>query len=226
MEVLTAYTRDGTLFPVDTRLRPLGREGELVTTPGRLAKYFAREAQAWEALTYLRLRYIAGDQAVGDQAAHAVQQGIASTVARTQFDADLTEMRRRLEESDSSPNLKTGAGGVYDVDYLAARLQVKHSIWSHDNLSERIRLVSSHGLLAEDHALELAENARFLRTLEHYVRLVTGRPGKWLPVQEHAAQCVTQLMSGQLRRKSGGTLADTATEVVRRTREIYCKYPF
>ena len=226
MEILTAYTRDGTLFPVDTRLRPLGREGELVTTPARLANYFAGDARAWEALTYLRLRFVAGDHAVAERAADAVQKGIASTAAHPQFDAELVEMRRRLEESDSTPNLKTGIGGAYDIDYLAGRLQAKHGIWSNGNLSERVGLIASRGLLADEDARKLAESAAFLRALEHYVRLVTGRPGKWLPVQEHAEQCVTKLMSGQISKKSGKTLAETATEVVHRAREIYLKYPF
>ena len=30
MEALTAYTREGSVFPIDTRLRPNGREGALV----------------------------------------------------------------------------------------------------------------------------------------------------------------------------------------------------
>src|SRR5262249_11747988 len=37
VEFLTAYTREGTVFPVDARLRPQGNAGELVTTPTRLA---------------------------------------------------------------------------------------------------------------------------------------------------------------------------------------------
>ena len=226
MEIVTAYTRDGTLFPVDPRLRPLGREGELVTTPAQLTKYFAREAQAWEAITYLRLRYIAGDPVLAQRAAEAVQQGIENVAGRPDFDHELAEMRHRLEESDLNPNLKTGSGGAYDIDYLAGRLQAKHRVWENGNLAARVRLLASRGLLAEEDARELCDNAEFLRALEHYIRLVTGRPGKWLPVQEHAAECVTKLMSVQMPARLGGTLADNATEVVRRTREIYLKYPF
>ena len=62
MDALTAYTRDGTVFPVDTRLRPHGREGELIVTPTQLATYFQDEAKPWEALTYLKLRHVAGDR--------------------------------------------------------------------------------------------------------------------------------------------------------------------
>ena len=77
MEALTAYTRDGTVFPVDARLRPHGREGELVTTPARLMRYFAGEARAVGGISYLRLRFIAGDPAVGALALAAVREGIA-----------------------------------------------------------------------------------------------------------------------------------------------------
>ena len=78
MDSLTAYTRDGTVFPVDARLRPQGREGELVTTPAQLARYFDRSAQPWEAISYLRLRFVAGDIAVGESALASVREGIAA----------------------------------------------------------------------------------------------------------------------------------------------------
>ena len=226
MEILTAYTREGTLFPVDARLRPRGREGELVTTPAQLAQYFARDASAWEAITYLRLRFIAGDKAIAEQAEEATRTGILAVAERPGFDIDLNAMRLRLKESDSSPNLKTGAGGTYDIDYLSGRLQAKHGVWGNDNLSERVRLVAADGLLAEEDAVELERNSQFLRALEHGIRLVTGRAGKWLPVQEHAAESVAKLMSRQPGYISGGSVADTATEVVLRTRGICQKYPF
>lgn len=226
MEVLMAYTRDGTLFPVDARLRPRGREGELVTTPAQLAQYFASDARAWEAITYLRLRYVAGDRLVAERAAEAAYRGIATVAGRQGFDRELDGMRRRLEESDSSPNLKTGQGGTYDVDFLTGRLQAKHALWFPGNLSERAGLIGKHGLLAEQDARELAENAEFLRALEHYVRLVTGGPGKCLPVQEHAHACIAELLAGTGVPPVGQPLGEAVARVIRRTREIYLKYPF
>ena len=195
MEVLTAYTRDGALFPVDTRLRPRGREGDLVTTPAQLAQYFARDARAWEAITYLRLRHVAGDPAVGEKALEVARDGISAVAGLPRFERELDDMRRRLEESDSLPNLKTGPGGTYDVDYLVGRLQAKQGVWGTCNLSERVNLARSHGWLDEADAKELAENARFLRSLEHNVRLVTGRPGKWIPKVAHAHAWIEKLMA-------------------------------
>ena len=226
MDALMAYTREGTVFPVDARLRPRGSEGDLVTTPGQLAQYFARDARAWEAITYLRLRYVAGDRAVAEQTAAAVQRGIAAVAGRPQFHRELEEMRQRLEESDSSPNLKTGQGGTYDIDFLLGRLQAQHGICSHGNLSERVTLLGNHGMLEAVDADELAGNAEFLRALEHYVRLVTGRAGKWLPSQEHAQGCVEFLMRRQPKLSAAGDMTQQLLEVARRTRQIYRKYPF
>ncbi|MGH9526763.1 MAG: hypothetical protein ACRD2F_08820, partial [Terriglobales bacterium] len=62
--LLASYTADGTVFPVDARLRPEGREGELAQTPAGLAAYFAARAGAWQAASYLKARAVAGDAAL------------------------------------------------------------------------------------------------------------------------------------------------------------------
>ncbi len=226
MESLTAYTRDGTVFPVDARLRPQGSEGELVTTPIQLARYFAGDAQSWEAIGYLRLRFVAGDVAVGLRALAAVREGIAEMAERPQFDLELSEMRSRLEASDSAPNFKTGPGGTYDIDYLAGKLQARHQIWSQGSLTERVELLRQYGLLGEQECRELAANAEFLRALEHFVRLVTGRPGKWLPSGDHAQLCVAKLMARMRGNEEARLLEDNLAAVLRRTRQIYAQHMF
>ena len=87
----------------------------------QLSAYFQDEAKAWEALTYLKLRYVAGDGEVADRALQAVQAGISEMAKRPAFDAELAEVRDRLERSEGAQNLKTGPGGIYDLDYLAGR---------------------------------------------------------------------------------------------------------
>ena len=226
MEFLTAYTRDGTVFPVDARLRPQGREGQLVTTPAQLARYFVRNAQPWEAISYLRLRLVAGDGAVAQKAFTTVREGIAAMAEQPEFDRELRDMRSRLESSDSAPNLKTSPGGAYDIDFLVGSLQAKHRIWRAGNLSERISLLGEHGLLEEQECRDLAASADFLRTIEHFVRLVTGRPGKWLPAGDYAQTCVAKLMARFPRYLEGRTLEVELAAVLRRTREIYREHMF
>ncbi len=224
MEALTAYTRDGTVFPVDARLRPHGREGELVVTPRHLATYFKEEAKPWEALTYIKLRTIAGDGEIAERALAAVQQGIAALAQSAGFDAELVAVRTRLERSEVLPNFKTGPGGTYDLDYLAGSMQVRHGLALAANLPDRLRLLLDGGLLEGGEAEQLRENACFLRTLEHVSRLVTGRSRKWLPVAEHPRRAVQKLL---WRMPGSGENFDPEmrlNETLRSTREIYRKH--
>jgi glutamate-ammonia-ligase adenylyltransferase len=221
MEALTAYTRDGTVFPVDARLRPHGREGELIVTPTQLATYFRDEAQPWEALTYLKLRQVAGDADVGQRALVAVQQGIGGVAARPDFDTELRDVRARLERSETTSSFKTGPGGIYDIDYLAGALQARHQLWLAGNLRDRIHLLRGHNLLQAQEARQLAESTFFLRTLEHLVRLVTGRARKWLPVADHPRRAVQKLLWRVLKADDSFDPEMRLAEVLLRTREIY-----
>ena len=214
------------MFPVDARLRPQGREGDLVITPEQLSIYFARHARPWEAISYLRLRLVAGDSAVGEQVLAAAHDGIAEIAQRSEFDQELAEMRSRLEASDTSPNLKTGPGGTYDIDFLAGRLQAKNQVWGGGTLLERIGLLRYHKLLGEKEFRMLTDSVRFLRTLEHCVRLVTGRSGKWLPVSEHANACVVKLMAEAAGHLEGRAVSGVLTDVLGQTRTIYREYQF
>ena len=221
MEALTAYTRDGTVFSVDPRLRPHGREGELVVTPAQLQAYFADEAKPWEALTYLKLRYVAGDRTLAARAVQVVQHGMAGLAQRSGFSEELIELRSRLERSEPPPNLKTGAGGIYDLDYLAGSLQVRHQLWLAGDLAARLRLLRDHSVLAEDEYERLAESTQVLRTIEHVVRLVTGRARKWLPMAEHPRRAVQKLLWRMLASDDSFDPEMRLTEVMAHTREIY-----
>jgi glutamate-ammonia-ligase adenylyltransferase len=224
MEVLTAYTMEGTVVPVDARLRPHGREGELVVTPAQLATYFRDEAKPWEALTYLKLRFVAGDAATADDVLRAVQSGVWEMAKRAEFAPELAEIRGRLERSESGQTLKSGAGGIYDIDYIAGFLQARHEIWLAGNLVERLRSLCGRGLLDSNECECLTENAHFLRTVEHLVRLVTGRTRKWLPVAEHPRRAVQKLLWRMLGADGTFDPQIRLQDVLRQTREIYLRH--
>jgi glutamate-ammonia-ligase adenylyltransferase len=219
IELLAAYTAEGSVFSIDTRLRPQGAAGELVTSPKRLMGYFIQEAKAWEGLTYLRLRYVAGSMEVGEQVTESVRDGIASLAQNASFPRELQEMRRRLQESDLDTNLKTGPGGTYDIDYMVGRLQAKNKIWEAGNLADRIHAVQVAGLICADDARQLVENAALLRKFEHVVRMVTGQASKWAPKGEHARAKVAELLAED-------DPESRLVNVVGSTRAIYEKYLF
>jgi len=66
---LTTYTAAGSLFEIDTRLRPNGSAGFLVTNSEAFKKYQLREgdnaAWVWEHQALTRARFAAGNPSVG-----------------------------------------------------------------------------------------------------------------------------------------------------------------
>ena len=150
-------------------------------------------------------------------------RALRQIATRPDFETELKDVRARLEHSESGPNFKTGPGGTYDLDYLAGALQAQHQLWLAGNLRDRLQLLAEHGLLSAVELERLKESALFLRTLEHLVRLVTGRARKWLPVAEHPRRSVQKLLWRVLGAESSFDPEMRLAEVMRQTREIYLR---
>jgi glutamate-ammonia-ligase adenylyltransferase len=191
IEVLSSYTRDGTLFAVDTRLRPRGQEGELVVTADALLNYVAENAQAWELLTYLKAYPLAGNLQLGQETANRLQATIFDRLAGYgDFEGELHQMRRRLEREVQVPssNTKTAPGGYYDVDFAVSYLRLRNRVATLPgaNMAEQIvALRTASGISPEDAEI-LTTGGGFLRSVDHIIRLMTGKAPNGLP--EHVGQ--------------------------------------
>jgi glutamate-ammonia-ligase adenylyltransferase len=197
MEVLSAYTKQGTVLPVDARLRPSGGEGDLVVTPASLAGYFLRDAQPWEALTYTKMRYIAGSQQIAAEAFVARTKLFERFATDNVFAKAVRETRRKLECSEAdSASIKTGAGGFYDLDYIVGYLLVRHGL-QHDrgNLRESLLELLKRGLIAQSDYETLDHAGLLLRTVEHAVRIVLGKTRKSIPAAGPARVAVERLVA-------------------------------
>ena len=53
ISVLQVQTRDGHVYKIDTRLRPSGRSGSLVSSLGAFARYHQESSQLWERQTLI-----------------------------------------------------------------------------------------------------------------------------------------------------------------------------
>lgn len=201
IEVLSSYTKDGAVFAVDARLRPLGHEGELVITEDALLKYLEQHAKVWEGLTYVKACPVAGAMDFGRRVA---EQVVNVTVNRfggfADLEKDLQQMRRRLERerSGSPSNLKLAPGGYYDVDFALGylRLRSRAVVPPGANTPEQLCLLENAGAIRADDAQALASGAAFLRAVDHAVRLVTGRPAEGLPEHIGHAMLVEKLARG------------------------------
>ncbi len=198
IEVLSSYTRDGTVLAVDTRLRPRGQEGELVVREEALLAYLAESAQVWEGLTYLKALPLAGNPELGRQAVERLRAVCAQRFpSHPDLEGELHRMRRRLEREVLVPpsNPKTAPGGYYDVDYALAYLRLRHGVDcpAGANTAEQTAALQTAGALSAEDAQTLSGGAAFLRAVDHAIRLVTGKPAEGLPEHVGHAEAVERL---------------------------------
>lgn len=219
IDLVTAYTGDGVLFAVDTRLRPYGGDGPLVQTESAVKEYFTRTAEAWEGITYMKSRAVAGDPMSADlflhhlQAIDWVRYG-QSGRSRT----DLKQMRARLEKEQAATHpLKAGRGGYYDIDFLLLYLRLKSAgiFFQSLNTSERIEVLESMHLLDRAEAGFLRDAATFYRALDHGLRVRSGHAEGKLPT---GAQQVA--LAGLIKRWTPAPL-EALGDIRERTRELF-----
>jgi len=228
IEVLASYTRDGTLFPVDTRLRPRGQEGELVVTLDELLHYIRTDAKAWELLTYLKAHPLAGNLQLAGSAAEQLPEAIYDRFSTYQgIESEIRQMRRRLERAVTVPstNTKSAPGGYYDVEFTVSYLRLRRGVAAPAgaNMAEQIAaLRSAEAITAEDAAV-LTEGAGFLRSVDHILRLVTGRAPAGLPENTVDADTAHDLARRWGLLAEGQTLAGRLSETQQRLRTVYSK---
>ena len=226
IEILSVYTGEGTILAVDTRLRPRGREGELVEAEASFAEYFASAAQPWEAVTYMKSRVVAGDVAEGTVLLTRIQNTIGERFGQGPEAAQkLAEMRKKLEAIATPHNrLKTAPGGYYDIDFILTylRLQAAQVFFPSLNTLDRLRVVEWMSQLRPDQVQTLREGAMFLRGLEHALRVSTGRSDSELPLADPQAEALAGLAERWLPQAlRGRPLAESLEEVTSRVRDVF-----
>jgi len=187
MHGLHARTPRGKLYDVDTRLRPSGSKGLLVSSLAAWRRYHENEAQAWEHQALTKLRAVVGDPEVGRAAARIAIDSVwgrAPDPARVA--TAVADMRDRIERELGKPgDLKTGKGGVVDVEFAAQCVALAFG-HAHPELRAPATVdVLAHGarlgVIAPSDAALLADGYRFLRLVEHRLRIVHDRAVHRLP---------------------------------------------
>jgi glutamate-ammonia-ligase adenylyltransferase len=197
--LVTAYTGQGTIFAIDTRLRPDGREGPLVQTDAAYKSYFAERAEAWEGITYMKARAVAGDLDRGTnflQELQRVDWRRYGQSARSR--ARLAQMRRRIEKEQGAENpLKAGRGGYYDIDFALMYLRLKGAgiFYRVLNTPARINVIEEMGHLEPQDANFLRDAATFYRAVDHGLRVISGQAQGSLPRGGPQAEMLAELVS-------------------------------
>jgi glutamate-ammonia-ligase adenylyltransferase len=198
ISVIGAYTGDGVVFTIDTRLRPNGREGALVQTESTYRKYFALSAQAWEGISYMKARAIAGDPESGTTFLGELQKIDWERYGQGRRSREeLAHMRRRLEREQGVRNpLKAGSGGYYDIDFVLMYLRLRDagSFYKALNTPKRIDVIVASGNLSPEDAAFLNDAATIFRAIDHGLRVATGHAEGRLPTNPAQVAILTELV--------------------------------
>jgi [glutamine synthetase] adenylyltransferase / [glutamine synthetase]-adenylyl-L-tyrosine phosphorylase len=226
VQILSAYTGQGVMFAVDTRLRPNGREGDLVQSEGAYKTYFSSHAEAWEGITYMKARGVAGNVERATEFLHELQDVDWRRYGQSMRSRkELAEMRARIEREQGPRNpLKAGAGGYYDIDFALMYLRLRGAgiFYKVLNTPERIDVIEKMGHLDREDADFLRDAATFYRAVDHGQRVSTGRVEGSLPTAPSQLEMLTSLVHRwtptHLHRRS---LDLTLQEIRRTTRDFF-----
>jgi glutamate-ammonia-ligase adenylyltransferase len=226
IELLTAYTGEGVIFTVDARLRPFGREGDLVQLENSYMEYFAQHAEAWEGITYMKARAVAGNVDRATRFLNELQKVDWRRYGQSHRSRkQLTDMRARLEkEQGRNDPLKAGRGGFYDIDFLLLYLRLRSAgiFFKVLNTPERIDVVEQMGHLEQDDAAFLMEAATLYRAIDHGMRLYTGQNTNALPESPAAREALAVMLQRWLPGRAWHKSLDSElAEVQERTRETF-----
>ena len=190
--VCSAFTAAGTIWEVDSALRPEGKAGQLVRTLSSHRTYYERWAKTWEFQAMLKSRPSAGDLALAQDFVDMVAPMVWRAAERENFVADTQAMRKRviahIPARDAGREIKLGAGGLRDVEFSVQLLQLVHG-----RVDERLRdratldalkALIDNGYVGRDDGKGFGLAYQFMRTLEHRIQLFHLRRTHVLPDNE------------------------------------------
>lgn len=121
LSFLTVMTPSGRLYEVDTRLRPNGRAGSLVSSMAAFREYQQNAAWTWELQALTRARFIAGNRTLAADFNRVRLDVLCQQRNEGNLARELLEMRNKMRASlkAGSPSPKHQHGGLIDVEFIA-----------------------------------------------------------------------------------------------------------
>ena len=184
ISVLSVPTGEGYAYKIDMGLRPSGRSGALVTSLNAFRKYQQESAQIWERQALVKAAPSAGNEKVGNKIMKLVTEFVYERPIHEGFEKEIKRLRKRMEkeiaaESREKLNIKTGRGGIVDIEFLVQMLQLKYGgeypVVRKQNTSDALAWLHEAGIIEEDDYTELADGLTFLRKMENLLRLLHDR---------------------------------------------------
>lgn len=194
---LSAPSMSGVLYAVDTRLRPGGKSGLLVSSLDAFRTYQHKQAWVWEHQALIRARHVLGDNALS-KSFEALRREVLMRAPPDDLCEQVLKMRAKMRENaphrdPAQFDLKQSEGGLIDIEFMVQYLVLKHAnkepvlVRMSDNIRQLAALEAT-GILASIDAMTLRDAYRRLRGAAHRAFLnqrdVTFPAASWQDLRE------------------------------------------
>jgi [glutamine synthetase] adenylyltransferase / [glutamine synthetase]-adenylyl-L-tyrosine phosphorylase len=182
MIAMAQPTAEGNIWALDARLRPEGEKGPVVCSLETYESYYASRAQLWELQALTRSRSISGpwQHEFMEIAKRAWRRAGQDAGLFIKIDDMLQRIRRDRGSGSDFLDLKTGAGGIIEAEFLVQALQMRGNIWE-QNWERAVDRLHQHGRLDKSDVARLKDAYAFLRRCELVLRRYDNRSISTLP---------------------------------------------
>jgi glutamate-ammonia-ligase adenylyltransferase len=181
LKIAMSYTKDGIAYKIDTRLRPEGSKGPLVSSLEGIADYYFRHARLWELQALLKARPITGDNYTKEsfmkmrkEVLLAQGGGITVSEIRKMCERISKELSKELLTTGVY-DIKRGKGGLGELEFIVQYLQMKHCRDHPEllvqNTLDAVRRIRRSGILDDRDTRMLSDTYIFYRNIETMLRL-------------------------------------------------------
>jgi glutamate-ammonia-ligase adenylyltransferase len=190
VRLLSDHNELGQAYRVDMRLRPEGAQGPLARSLAASIAYYESAGRTWERQALIKCRPVAGDLTLGHQFLDALAPFVYRRYLSAAEIVEIKAMKRRIERrttsaGDDEHEVKTGRGGIRDVEFVVQFLQLLHGGQDprvrHTSTLAAIDRLRALGCLSAEERGTLAETYKFLRRVEHRLQILFDRQTHQLP---------------------------------------------
>ena len=190
VRLLSDHTEQGQAYRVDMRLRPDGAGGPLARSLASTVGYYETSGRTWERQALIKCRPIAGDLSLGRDFLDAIAPFVHRRYLSASEIGEIKAMKRRIEARTRSSggddlDVKTGRGGLRDVEFVVQFLQLLHGgaepSVRHPNTLAAIDRLETVGCLTSEERAVMEDTYRFLRRVEHRLQAMFDRQTHRMP---------------------------------------------
>jgi glutamate-ammonia-ligase adenylyltransferase len=170
LHMLTIRSQAGVLFSVDTRLRPSGSAGLLVSPMDAFLDYQKKQAWTWEHQSLLKARILSGNSKLKQKFMDLKKEVFSLTRDRMNLQNDILNMRAKIDQNQESDSLKHAPGGLLDIEFLVQFLALclkDAEIARYTHTLSQLKKIRLAGLLTQEQFILLKKAYSYYHNLLH-----------------------------------------------------------